>query len=120
MKREEIILVYDKECPACNNYCQVVRIRDTVGELTIISSYFIMPEAFGYKNSVMYQTPVLPEYGDYLLDFYVFPKNMAWSMAFAHESGSQMLDLGPYFSKHPDYEKLQKNNVKSFNAKNRY
>lgn len=38
MKREEIILVYDKECPACNNYCQVVRIRDTVGELKIMDA----------------------------------------------------------------------------------
>jgi predicted DCC family thiol-disulfide oxidoreductase YuxK len=38
MKREEILLVYDKECPACNNYCQVVRIRDDIGDLKIINA----------------------------------------------------------------------------------
>jgi len=36
--REEILLVYDKECPACDNYCQVVRIRETVGELKIVNA----------------------------------------------------------------------------------
>ena len=38
MKREKILLVYDKECPACNNYCQVVRIRQDVGDLEIIDA----------------------------------------------------------------------------------
>ena len=38
MSREEILLVYDKECPACNNYCQVVRIRESVGDLKIINA----------------------------------------------------------------------------------
>ena len=38
MSLEEIILVYDKECPVCNNYCQVVRIRESVGELKIINA----------------------------------------------------------------------------------
>lgn len=38
MEREEILLVYDKECPACNAYCQVVRIRETVGDLKIIDA----------------------------------------------------------------------------------
>lgn len=37
-KREEILLVYDKECPACNNYCQVVRIRESVGDLKIVNA----------------------------------------------------------------------------------
>ena len=37
-KREEILLVYDEDCPACNNYCQVVRIRDSVGDLKIINA----------------------------------------------------------------------------------
>ena len=37
-KPNEILLVYDKECPACNAYCQLVRIRETVGELTIINA----------------------------------------------------------------------------------
>lgn len=38
MNREEILLVYDKECPACNNYCQVIRIRDDIGDLRIIDA----------------------------------------------------------------------------------
>jgi predicted DCC family thiol-disulfide oxidoreductase YuxK len=38
MGREEILLVYDKECPACNNYCQVVRIRQDIGELKLIDA----------------------------------------------------------------------------------
>ena len=38
MKREEILLVYDKQCPACDNYCQVVRIRESVGDLKIIDA----------------------------------------------------------------------------------
>ena len=38
MSREEIFLVYDRECPACNAYCQVVRIRESVGDLQIIDA----------------------------------------------------------------------------------
>jgi len=38
MNREELLLVYDKECPACDNYCQLVRIRESVGELKIINA----------------------------------------------------------------------------------
>ena len=38
MNREEILLVYDKECPACNAYCQVVRISESVGELRIVDA----------------------------------------------------------------------------------
>ena len=38
MSREKIILVYDKECPACNNYCQVIRIRKDVGDLEIVDA----------------------------------------------------------------------------------
>ena len=38
MKKEEILLVYDKDCPACDNYCQVVRIRESIGELKIINT----------------------------------------------------------------------------------
>jgi len=33
-----LLLVYDKECPACNNYCQMVRIRDSVGKLELIDA----------------------------------------------------------------------------------
>ena len=35
---EPLLLVYDKECPACNNYCQMVRIRESVGELTLVDA----------------------------------------------------------------------------------
>jgi len=38
MNRPEILLVYDKECPACNAYCQIVRIRKSVGDLKIIDA----------------------------------------------------------------------------------
>ena len=38
MSREEILLVYDKECPACDNYCQFVRIRDSAGTLKIVDA----------------------------------------------------------------------------------
>ena len=38
MRDDEILLIYDKECPACDNYCQVVRIRESVGELKIINA----------------------------------------------------------------------------------
>ncbi len=38
MSRLEILLVYDKECPACNVYCQIVRIRKDVGDLKIIDA----------------------------------------------------------------------------------
>lgn len=34
----EILLVYDRECPVCNAYCQVVRVRESVGELRIVDA----------------------------------------------------------------------------------
>jgi len=38
MNRPEILLVYDKECPACDTYCQIVKIRETVGDLQLIDA----------------------------------------------------------------------------------
>lgn len=38
MKREQILLVYDRECPACNSYCQIVKIRESVGDLIIVDA----------------------------------------------------------------------------------
>jgi len=38
VKREEILLVYDRECPACNAYCQVVNIRESLGDLRIVDA----------------------------------------------------------------------------------
>lgn len=35
---EEILLVYDKECPACNAYCQIVQINETVGQLRLVDA----------------------------------------------------------------------------------
>lgn len=35
---EPIVLIYDKDCPACNAYCHLVRIRQSVGELTLINA----------------------------------------------------------------------------------
>lgn len=35
---EPIVLIYDKDCPACNAYCQLVRIRQSVGELTLVNA----------------------------------------------------------------------------------
>jgi predicted DCC family thiol-disulfide oxidoreductase YuxK len=34
----KVLLIYDKDCPACNAYCQVVRIRQSVGELVLINA----------------------------------------------------------------------------------
>jgi len=36
--KKKIILIYDKDCPACNYYCQIVKISETVGELVIIDA----------------------------------------------------------------------------------
>lgn len=41
-------------------------------------------------------------------DYLVFPKNLAWSMAFTHEDGW----LGPYFAKHPRYDSLVSENIR--------
>ena len=45
-----------------------------------------------------------------IMDYYVFPKNMAWTMAFTHEDGW----LGSYFATHKSYESLNTDNVKQF------
>ncbi|MEJ2390881.1 MAG: DCC1-like thiol-disulfide oxidoreductase family protein [Gammaproteobacteria bacterium] len=38
MTDQQILLVYDKQCPACHFYCQLVRIRDSVGELKFVDA----------------------------------------------------------------------------------
>jgi len=38
MNRPEIVLIYDKECPACKAYSRLVRIRESVGDLKIINA----------------------------------------------------------------------------------
>ena len=34
----EILLVYDKECPLCDAYCRMVRIRESVGTLRLVNA----------------------------------------------------------------------------------
>ena len=34
----DILLVYDKECPACNYYCNLARIRESVGNLVLVDA----------------------------------------------------------------------------------
>ncbi|EAR09960.1 DUF4275 family protein [Reinekea blandensis] len=41
-------------------------------------------------------------------DCYVFPVNMAWTMAFTHEEDR----LGPYFAKHRQYDRLEADNAR--------
>ena len=36
--REPILLVYDKQCPACDFYCSLVRVRADVGELKLVDA----------------------------------------------------------------------------------
>ncbi len=36
--REPVYLVYDKQCPACDNYCQVVRIQESIGDLVLVNA----------------------------------------------------------------------------------
>jgi len=38
MNPEQILLIYDKQCPLCHSYCQLVRIRQSAGELTIVDA----------------------------------------------------------------------------------
>ena len=38
MSEKEILLVYDKECPACHFYCEIVRIRSDLGNLRLIDA----------------------------------------------------------------------------------
>ena len=38
MDREQILLVYDAECPVCDAYCRLVRIEGSVGDLKMIDA----------------------------------------------------------------------------------
>ncbi|MGH8203204.1 MAG: DCC1-like thiol-disulfide oxidoreductase family protein [Steroidobacteraceae bacterium] len=35
---DEILLVYDRQCPACDYYCNLVRIRESAGRLVLIDA----------------------------------------------------------------------------------
>ncbi|MCH9027986.1 MAG: DUF393 domain-containing protein [Proteobacteria bacterium] len=34
----DILLVYDRQCPLCDNYCQLVRVRESAGELVLVDA----------------------------------------------------------------------------------
>lgn len=59
------------------------------------------------QRDVAFVTDALPGRCD-LSDYYVFPKNFAWTFAVTHEDG--WLD-GPYFAQHRDAARLNAENV---------
>lgn len=67
-----------------------------------VSDSFI---ALGNDCKLAFVTDLLPQQSS-LADYYVFPKNFAWTMAFTHEEGW----CGPYFARHPDYARLDAEN----------
>ena len=68
----------------------------------IAHEFVVLPN----DNECAVLTDRLPDHCD-LSDYYVFPQNMAWVMAFTHEEGW----LGPYFAEHPEYIKLNNENL---------
>lgn len=38
MEVKEILLVYDEECPVCDDYCRRVRVEDSVGRLRLVNA----------------------------------------------------------------------------------
>jgi hypothetical protein len=46
-------------------------------------------------------------------DYYVFPRNLAWTMAFTHEDGW----LGPYFARHANFTLLNEENIRKLKKK---
>ena len=38
MADNEILIVYDKQCPACDYYCNLVRIRESVGRIVLVDA----------------------------------------------------------------------------------
>ena len=53
-----------------------------------------------------FATDTLPQSSS-LTDYYVFPANLAWTMAFTHEDGW----LGPYFARHSNFAALNEINL---------
>jgi hypothetical protein len=53
-----------------------------------------------------FATDTLPQSSS-LTDYYVFPANLAWTMAFTHENGW----LGPYFARHGNFAALNEFNL---------
>lgn len=38
MADNEILIVYDKQCPACEYYCNLVQIRESVGRIVLVDA----------------------------------------------------------------------------------
>ncbi|MCA9233362.1 MAG: DUF393 domain-containing protein [Planctomycetales bacterium] len=38
MEDREVVVVYDKQCPACDYYCHMVQIRESVGRLVLLDA----------------------------------------------------------------------------------
>jgi len=77
--------------------------------------YVIMEDCFGQDEKEVYIVEQKPLNNVKLQDFHVFPKNLAWSMAFTHEDGW----IGPKFTKNKDFEKLNRKNANAIKAINR-
>ena len=69
----------------------------------------IAPEYVVVSNDreTAFVTDVLPQSSS-LADYYVFPINLAWTMAFTHEDGW----LGPYFARHGNFTTLNQLNLR--------
>lgn len=89
--------VFSAECyPAISGDEAVGQYRQQAGlEFVVLSN----------DRKEAFMTELLPESSS-LSDYYVFPSNLAWTMAFTHEDGW----LGPYFARHPDFVKLDHDN----------
>ena len=37
-KQADVLLVYDRQCPLCDHYCQLVRIRESAGKLVLVDA----------------------------------------------------------------------------------
>ncbi len=70
-------------------------------ELQIASEYIVLSN----DRDVAFVTDQRPT-NCYLSDWYVFPENFAWTMAFTHEDGW----LGPYFARHERFSELNREN----------
>ena len=77
--------------------------------------YYVVPQLNTWPNEKGFITDKLPEsdLAKKKIDFYVYPKNMAWTMAFTHENEW----LGPYFAKHKNYKNLNFKNTQAVKAK---
>jgi hypothetical protein len=70
----------------------------------VAASYLVLSNS---RNSALVTTERPIQCSDF--DWYVFPPNFAWTMAFTHEEGW----LGPYFARHPLYDQLNRENFKA-------